>query len=84
MNFDAIVGDVSWCQPVNCLVPEQATLEFNPLWYSQPMESVSQSRYDVVKSSVRDKCIYKMFKAENRETQFPLLRAKPSIDKHKF
>ena len=35
-------------------------------------------------STVQDKCIYKIFKAENQETQFPLLYTKPSIDKCKF
>ena len=35
-------------------------------------------------SIVQDKCKYKIFKAENQETQFPLLKTKPSIDKHKF
>ena len=35
-------------------------------------------------STVQGKCIYKIFKAENQETKFPLLCTKPSIDKHKF
>ena len=34
--------------------------------------------------TVQSKCIYKIFKAENQETQFPLLCTKPSIDKYKF
>ena len=34
--------------------------------------------------TVQGKYIYKMFKAENQETQFPLLCTKPHIDKHKF
>ena len=37
-------------------------------------------------STVKAKCIYKIFKAENQETQFPhfCTKPKPSIDKHKF
>ena len=35
-------------------------------------------------SKVQGKCICKMFKAENQETQLPLLCTKPSIDKHKL
>ena len=34
--------------------------------------------------TVRGKCIYKIFEAENQETQFPFLCTKPSIDKYKF
>ena len=35
-------------------------------------------------STVHGKCTYNIFKAENQETQFPLLYAKPIIDKHKL
>ena len=34
--------------------------------------------------TVQGKCLYTIFKAENQETQFPLLYTKPSIDKFKF
>ena len=35
-------------------------------------------------STVQDKCIYTIFKAENQEIQFPFLCTKPSRDKHKL
>ena len=35
-------------------------------------------------STVQGKCIYKIFKAENQKTQFPLFCTKPNIDKHRF
>ena len=34
--------------------------------------------------TVLGKCIYTIFKAKNKEIQFPLLCTKPSTDKHKF
>ena len=33
-------------------------------------------------SAVQGKCIYKIFKADNQETEVSLLCTKPSIDKH--
>ena len=35
-------------------------------------------------STVKGKCIYTIFRAENQEIQYLLLCTKPSIDKHKF
>ena len=39
---------------------------------------------DSTLSTVQGKCVYKIFKVENQETQFPLLCTKSSIDKHVF